>query len=352
MDLSTRNYFAHGREALPQGAVLLSEVSHLSISKKGRPVFRVASRCKSSTSSTCKKEPTSRYKKDDDVCFQSNIVFLPRINEEVSTISKKKVHTSLYVKSKRKESTGSPSLPPNALNLLSRNMSRSSVNDVSLGEPLVADGKSTLASPKQQKKGRSSLFFGNTRKRKSSTGTQTLTGESLSFGSLKSCLKKQLSANDTFPAEPEDTGLTFGEDDDGDGDVLHARFSSSPKSVTFNVVEVREYALSTSHNPSVKDGYAVELGWDYSSVVTLDVNEFEDSRPPTARTNQDLKLDSLERLQILRASGHDVKAIRRAREATLKGHYKRNQTLKKIRVEDRKEEAKREARNELDRTRH
>jgi hypothetical protein len=374
MDLFQINSFARGREALPKRAVLPSEVSHLSISKKGRPMFSAAlsgslpsllkgalRKCNSSTSSTYKKEPTSRYKKDGDVCFQSDIVFLP-ISEEVSTISKKKVHPSLYVKSKRRESTGSPSLSSKALNLLSRKMRRSSANDVSLGECLLAGGKSsettlpctesTQASPKQQKKRLSSLISGTMRK--CSTGSrQVLADESLSFGSLKSCcLKKQLSPPGMFPAELEETGLAFGENDDDDGDVFHACFSSSPKRVTFNVVEVREYVPSISHHPMVKDGYAVELGWDYSVAITLDVNAFEDSRPPAVRTNTDLKLGRLERLKMLRASGHDVKAIRRAREATLKGYDKRNQTLKKIRVEDRKEEAKRGARDEFDRTRH
>jgi hypothetical protein len=165
--------------------------------------------------------------------------------------------------------------------------------------------------------------------------------------------------NMLFPAEPqplEDAciGLAFDEDDSGDGDnAFHSCFSSLyPKSVKFDVVEVREYAPSLSHNPMVKDGYAVGIGWDYSGAVTLNVNQFEDARPPVAKTRQDLLLDNYERLRILRASGHDVKAIRRARDATLKGLNQRSHTLKKTLAEDRKEAAKREARNELDMTMH
>jgi hypothetical protein len=393
MDLFPRNSFAHGREALPQGAVLLSEASHLSISKKGRPTFRAASsgsllsllkgtmkKC-NSFRSTSKNEQTLGFKKDGDVGFQSDSVFLSG-SEEASTISKKNLHTSLNVKSKHSKSTGnllsalamsaasrsqqlaetflSPSLSSNGLNLISRKMRSVSANDLPLGESLVGDGKSgktklpctenTQASPKQQKKGRSRLFFRATKK--GSTGTlQALTGESSSFGSLKCCLKKQLSANDICPAELEDAHIGLAFDEDDDVDVCISCFSSIPKSVTFDVVEVREYVPSISHNPMVKDGYAVELGWDYSGAITLDVNKFEDSRPPVVRTNQDLRLDSVERLKILRASGHDLKAIRRAREATLKGLNQRSETLKNTRAEDRKEEAKWEARNGLDRTR-
>jgi hypothetical protein len=141
----------------------------------------------------------------------------------------------------------------------------------------------------------------------------------------KSCLKKVLCTNYLTPSEVEQSC---------------AADPAAINSVSFDVVEVRVYVPSISLNPTVKDGIAVELGWEVKSQTTLFVEEFESARPPVVENLEELLLTQEDRLRILRTSGHTMGAIQKAMDKTRKGRNQRIQTLKKLRNEDRKFEGK------------
>jgi hypothetical protein len=112
------------------------------------------------------------------------------------------------------------------------------------------------------------------------------------------------------------------------------------KSVDFSVVEVREYAPSISLNPSVKDGYAVGLGWEYTcDKIFREVDDVESSRPPPVTSQKELRLDTLDRRKILHATGEDMKTIEKARKATIKAYHQRRETVQECRLEENNEKS-------------
>ena len=113
------------------------------------------------------------------------------------------------------------------------------------------------------------------------------------------------------------------------------------KNVAFHVVEIRVYEASISHNPSVRDGVAVELGWNYTQKSSMGLNEFEASRADHIRTKKELMLDAFERINLLRDSGYTMSEIQKAIQATTKARSLRMQTLQKVRAEDRKNDVMR-----------
>jgi hypothetical protein len=116
------------------------------------------------------------------------------------------------------------------------------------------------------------------------------------------------------------------------GRKMQTPSSSRPKqSVSFAQVDVRLYDMSTSDNPSVSRGPAIQLGWEYKHELSLSVDDFESTRKPKAVPKTDaLKILEFERVKILQRSGFSPKEIRLASERSARGRNLRLKTTRKI----------------------
>jgi hypothetical protein len=108
--------------------------------------------------------------------------------------------------------------------------------------------------------------------------------------------------------------------------------SSRPKqSVSFGQVDVRLYEMSTSDNPAVSRGPAIQLGWEYKHELSLSVDDFESTQKPNVAPKTDeLKILEFERVKILQRSGFSPKEIRLASERSARGRNLRLKTTRKI----------------------
>ena len=96
------------------------------------------------------------------------------------------------------------------------------------------------------------------------------------------------------------------------------------KSVRFSNVAIRDYSLCPGDNPSVSRGVPISLDWDYDEEHSYNINKFEDGRFGQRRFAGELKLPSLERIQLLKGVGYSrgeinerVKDVRKAKEKRL-----------------------------------
>lgn len=115
---------------------------------------------------------------------------------------------------------------------------------------------------------------------------------------------------------------------------------STDKSVTFSKVAIRDYSICPGDNPSVSRGVPLSLDWGYDQAKSHDINDFEDDREGCRRTNDDLKLPSLQRVHILKNNGYSrgdinerVKEVEQAREKRIETRRKleREDKMKKLR---------------------
>eukprot|EP00531_Pseudo-nitzschia_arenysensis_P008083 CAMPEP_0116127258 /NCGR_PEP_ID=MMETSP0329-20121206/6750_1 /TAXON_ID=697910 /ORGANISM="Pseudo-nitzschia arenysensis, Strain B593" /LENGTH=235 /DNA_ID=CAMNT_0003621357 /DNA_START=112 /DNA_END=819 /DNA_ORIENTATION=+ len=75
-------------------------------------------------------------------------------------------------------------------------------------------------------------------------------------------------------------------------------------SVRFSSVAVRGYSLCIGDNPSVSRGIPISLDWEYDEENSYDINKYEDGRCEQRRDSEELKLPSLQRVQILKQMGY------------------------------------------------
>jgi hypothetical protein len=84
--------------------------------------------------------------------------------------------------------------------------------------------------------------------------------------------------------------------------------SSSHQHVGFSTVEIREYPIQIGDNPSVTRGVPITIGWDHCSSYTLNLDDFELVRP-ARRLKPQLKMESLDRIRMLKAMGYSRQDI-------------------------------------------
>lgn len=80
--------------------------------------------------------------------------------------------------------------------------------------------------------------------------------------------------------------------------------SSRDKSVRFSSVDVRDYSLCLGDNPSVTRGVPISLDWEYDEAQSYEIDTFERDRCDDRRVSDDLKLPSLQRVQMLKRLGY------------------------------------------------
>ena len=90
--------------------------------------------------------------------------------------------------------------------------------------------------------------------------------------------------------------------------------------MSFDSVNVREYRVTVSHNPTVSSGPPVELAWSYNEHDSCDIDEFEAKRCHQRSANfvGEKKMTRLQREMLLRLHGASTKEINEAsKQATV-----------------------------------
>jgi hypothetical protein len=139
---------------------------------------------------------------------------------------------------------------------------------------------------------------------------------------------KMSSKAENDPAVDSVTSELSGELDDS-GELLvsamtAAKRSSNPKSVSFAMLEIREYPIVPGDNPSVLFGCPLSIAWEYDSDVTCSIDDYEEIRPqPRAMTQ--MRIPSALREEKLLRVGYSRRDIQ---EATKQATVVRNQRRK------------------------
>jgi hypothetical protein len=134
--------------------------------------------------------------------------------------------------------------------------------------------------------------------------------------------------------DDEEPAYWYSVGDIGSGAIVPLNLLKNKKSVMFDQVFVREYTATYCHNPCVKDGLAVALGWEYRVLDPQSMDDFEKARPIPKTSREGMFLDYMARVKIVRAGGASMKEIRKAMEITRKARASRMVTLRKVREED------------------
>jgi hypothetical protein len=109
-------------------------------------------------------------------------------------------------------------------------------------------------------------------------------------------------------------------------DVSASSSSAGRKSVSFSVVEIREYNRIVGDHPDVRVGPPISISWEYSEREQQSIDDFETNHPPQKSV---LRMSSITRRNILtrvfevpeeeiRAAEREVQKIQRQREQTNK----------------------------------
>lgn len=106
------------------------------------------------------------------------------------------------------------------------------------------------------------------------------------------------------------------------------------KSVRFSSVDIRDYSLCPGDNPSVSRGIPISLNWDYGEEQSYDITKFEHGRCGLRRTSDELKLPSLQRVQLLKKMGYSRGEIKEQVKEVERAKEKRLSTRRRVERED------------------
>jgi len=82
------------------------------------------------------------------------------------------------------------------------------------------------------------------------------------------------------------------------------------RSVRFSTIDIREYDTVISTNPSCSIGPGLELGWEFSSIKSMPVEQFEEKCPSKSRRKARDMVIPLERRElILKETGYSRREI-------------------------------------------
>lgn len=97
------------------------------------------------------------------------------------------------------------------------------------------------------------------------------------------------------------------------------------RNVSFHMVDVREYKISISLNPSCSEGPPIELGWEFHSLPSVSVDRFEQCRGPKRRLPEFVLSETSRRRMLLERGGYSRQELKEAvREVE---HHKRQRIL-------------------------
>jgi hypothetical protein len=98
------------------------------------------------------------------------------------------------------------------------------------------------------------------------------------------------------------------------------------KKVRFHEVEIREFERIPGDNPGVTTGPAISLAWDHHEEASLDVHEYEKSRPPR-RNYREIQMPAATRIKLLKKGGHSPQDINRAKEDVARAKRNRSTSV-------------------------
>jgi len=111
--------------------------------------------------------------------------------------------------------------------------------------------------------------------------------------------------------------------------------SSGDKSVRFSRVVVRDYSLCLGDNPSVSRGVPISIDWGYDKERSYEINKYECDRFARRRKSEELKLPSLQRIQLLKNLGYSRNELNEQAKKTERVRQKRFTTRRRVELEDR-----------------
>ena len=111
--------------------------------------------------------------------------------------------------------------------------------------------------------------------------------------------------------------------------------SSMDKSVTFSSVDIRDYSICPGDNPAVSRGIPLSLDWTYDPETSQDINQFEDDRAGSRKGYDNLKLPSLQRVQMLKHNGYSRGEINERVKEVEQAKDDRIATRRKLERQDR-----------------
>jgi hypothetical protein len=111
--------------------------------------------------------------------------------------------------------------------------------------------------------------------------------------------------------------------------------SSKGKAVRFSIVDVRDYSLCLGDNPSVSRGVPISLDWHYDDIRSFELDSYELDRSDSRRGSEELKLPSLQRIQLLKRLGYSRGEINEQTKEVQLAKQKRFLTRRSVEREDR-----------------
>lgn len=99
---------------------------------------------------------------------------------------------------------------------------------------------------------------------------------------------------------------------------------------SFSTIEIREYNVTLGDNPGGSAGPPVSLDWDYDESITVEVDYYEQSRPPRRTRNQMHMGSSVRSYMLMRERGFSMKQIHYAAKAAATVRKQRYGTAKRI----------------------
>jgi len=118
--------------------------------------------------------------------------------------------------------------------------------------------------------------------------------------------------------------------DDGDCDQ-----STRYRSVRFSSVDIRDYSICLGDNPSVSRGVPISLDWEYEPEHSHEINSYEHDRLDDRKDPDDLKLPSLQRVQLLKNLGYSRGEIKEQTTEIIMVKQKRLSTRRRIERKER-----------------
>ena len=101
------------------------------------------------------------------------------------------------------------------------------------------------------------------------------------------------------------------------------------KSVSFDQIHIRQYQQDIGDNPSCSSGPPVAINWDYSDMRSIDVAEYEETRP-SRRYNKELLIPRSTRIDILTDVGYSPKQIMKVTEDVNKCKHQREKSARSL----------------------
>jgi hypothetical protein len=88
--------------------------------------------------------------------------------------------------------------------------------------------------------------------------------------------------------------------------------NSLKRNVSFNKLDIREYSIALSDHPGCSYGPPVQLGWEYQDKETLNVEEYEEKRPPRRSVSELIMSYNVRRYLLLKRAGYSKSEIQAA----------------------------------------